>query len=177
MKASRMCWVALVLAMTIQSAWAFYNPQTGRWLNRDPIGESGGFHLYSFVNNDPATHADANGLEIAKIGPEVTCDGPALEGCKRTCIRRKGESSVPILCKMRRITISIPPIPPFTTPGEISFNMLTKCSCSESCKNNRDTCTLLHEGRHSCIYQCAKNVVAEPRGEKPCPKTITRYQP
>jgi hypothetical protein len=62
MKASRMCWVALVLAMTIQSAWAFYNPQTRRWLNRDPLGEVGGENLYSFVDNNAIDRQDRLGL-------------------------------------------------------------------------------------------------------------------
>lgn len=26
-----------------------YNPQDGRWISRDPIGEKGGVHLYGFV--------------------------------------------------------------------------------------------------------------------------------
>ena len=30
----------------------YYNPQTGRWLNKDPIGEDGGLNLYGMVNND-----------------------------------------------------------------------------------------------------------------------------
>ncbi len=30
----------------------FYSPETGRWLNRDPIGEEGGLNLYGFVGND-----------------------------------------------------------------------------------------------------------------------------
>jgi RHS repeat-associated protein len=29
-----------------------YDPQTGRWLSRDPIGESGGANLYGFAGND-----------------------------------------------------------------------------------------------------------------------------
>ncbi len=30
----------------------YYNPETGRWPNRDPIGEAGGLNLYGFVGND-----------------------------------------------------------------------------------------------------------------------------
>ena len=39
----------LLLAVGVQEASAFYNPQTGRWLNRDPMGEEGGLNLYIFV--------------------------------------------------------------------------------------------------------------------------------
>lgn len=42
-------------------ASAFYNPQTGRWLSRDPIGEQGGRDLYGFVSNRPAERYDVLG--------------------------------------------------------------------------------------------------------------------
>jgi RHS repeat-associated protein len=32
--------------------YRFYDPETGRWPSRDPIGEDGGINLYGFVNND-----------------------------------------------------------------------------------------------------------------------------
>ncbi len=35
---------------------------TGRWLNRDPIGEKGGLNLYAYVGNDPAANIDPLGL-------------------------------------------------------------------------------------------------------------------
>jgi hypothetical protein len=62
MKANRICWVVVVLAVTIQSAWAFYNPQTGRWLNRDPIEEQGGHNVYVFARNDTQDQIDAMGM-------------------------------------------------------------------------------------------------------------------
>ena len=41
---------------------AFYNPDTGRWLNRDPIAENGGINLYQFAGNNPINKADSLGL-------------------------------------------------------------------------------------------------------------------
>lgn len=35
-----------------RDASAFYNPQTGRWLSRDPVAERGGKNLFGFVGND-----------------------------------------------------------------------------------------------------------------------------
>jgi RHS repeat-associated protein len=32
--------------------YRYYSPQTGRWINRDPIEEAGGLNLYGFVGND-----------------------------------------------------------------------------------------------------------------------------
>jgi len=31
--------------------YRFYNPKDGRWINRDPIAEEGGWNLYAFVGN------------------------------------------------------------------------------------------------------------------------------
>jgi RHS repeat-associated protein len=39
----------------------FYDPNTQRWLNRDPIGEKGGGNLYVFVDNSPVNLLDATG--------------------------------------------------------------------------------------------------------------------
>ena len=40
----------------------YFSPETGRWLNRDPIEEEGGLNLYSFVKNDPMNRWDILGL-------------------------------------------------------------------------------------------------------------------
>ncbi len=41
----------------------YYDPVTGRWLNRDPIEERGGLNLYAFVGNDPVNRWDYLGLQ------------------------------------------------------------------------------------------------------------------
>ena len=49
-----------------------YGPALGRWLNRDPIGESGGENLYDFVNNSPCLAIDSTGLYLElTISPTV----------------------------------------------------------------------------------------------------------
>jgi RHS repeat-associated protein len=40
-----------------------YDPTLQRWLNRDPIGETGGINLYGFVGNSPVNEIDPLGLE------------------------------------------------------------------------------------------------------------------
>ncbi|MCP4113093.1 MAG: RHS repeat-associated core domain-containing protein [Desulfobacteraceae bacterium] len=40
-----------------------YSPELGRWLNRDPIGENGGFNIYAFSGNDPLGNFDFLGLD------------------------------------------------------------------------------------------------------------------
>ncbi len=37
------------------------NPQLGRWVNRDPIGEFSGLNLYDYANNNPVRYTDPSG--------------------------------------------------------------------------------------------------------------------
>jgi RHS repeat-associated protein len=40
----------------------YYDQQTGRWTQEDPIGVAGGLNLYNYVGNNPATFTDPFGL-------------------------------------------------------------------------------------------------------------------
>ena len=40
----------------------FYDPSSGRWLTRDPLGYDGGVNLYGYVGNDPTDNVDPKGL-------------------------------------------------------------------------------------------------------------------
>lgn len=42
--------------------YRWYDPNTQKWLNRDPIGEEGGLNLYAFCTNDPISRQDPLGL-------------------------------------------------------------------------------------------------------------------
>lgn len=48
--------------------YRFYDPATGRWLSRDPIGERGGINNYSMVENDPVANIDFLGLKEIEVG-------------------------------------------------------------------------------------------------------------
>ncbi len=47
----------------------YYEPLTGRWLNRDPIEERGGLNLYAFVGNDGVGRLDLFGLYCSGYTP------------------------------------------------------------------------------------------------------------
>ncbi|CAA9297525.1 MAG: hypothetical protein AVDCRST_MAG68-145, partial [uncultured Gemmatimonadetes bacterium] len=49
----------------------YYDPQTGRFTQEDPIGLAGGINLYGFANGDPVSYSDPYGL----------CPQPACIGC------------------------------------------------------------------------------------------------
>ena len=48
----------------------YYDPETGRWLNRDPIEEAGGVNLYGFLRNDSINGIDPLGF----WGPDAPDD-------------------------------------------------------------------------------------------------------
>lgn len=60
--AALMLIVCLFLSVA-QSASAFYQPSTGCWPNRDPIGEIGGINLYQFCLNNSVNRIDIHGLQ------------------------------------------------------------------------------------------------------------------
>ncbi len=45
-----------------------YDPGTGRWMSRDPIGEAGGLNLYGYVGNRPSALMDPFGLCDEDLG-------------------------------------------------------------------------------------------------------------
>ena len=42
--------------------YRYYDPSTGRWLSRDPIGKDGGLNVFAFVSNTPINEIDYLGL-------------------------------------------------------------------------------------------------------------------
>jgi RHS repeat-associated protein len=48
--------------------YRYYNPELGRWVNRDPIGELGGLNVYGFVGNESISSGDYLGL-MSVVGP------------------------------------------------------------------------------------------------------------
>ena len=44
------------------AVFRLYDPTSGRWISRDPIGEEGGINLFSYADNSPVTETDVAGL-------------------------------------------------------------------------------------------------------------------
>jgi RHS repeat-associated protein len=55
-----------------------FDPNTGRWINRDPIGEFGGLNNYSFTNEDPINAMDPMGLAVGDWWDPNTYTDPAF---------------------------------------------------------------------------------------------------
>ena len=54
-------WSAATGLVNFRMRW--YDPETGRWISKDPIGLSGGLNLYAFCGNDPLNRIDPFGRD------------------------------------------------------------------------------------------------------------------
>jgi len=48
----------------------YYDPTTGQWMNREPLGEEESLNLYSYCHNDPVNKVDRLGLDSVSIEME-----------------------------------------------------------------------------------------------------------
>jgi RHS repeat-associated protein len=57
------------------ATYRVYDPDLGRWLSRDPVGESGGTNLFAYVQNGPDMLSDLSGLKadilVFRQGPKT----------------------------------------------------------------------------------------------------------
>lgn len=189
---------AFLMLVALETACAFYDPGTQRWLNRDPIEERGGGNLYQFVQNDPLTYRDGFGLQSGGVisNPSVCQVGTATGATLATAL-----ASIPagatvvgtaVIGTAVLITYSIchPPVarPPFSAtycpargrvnapPVAISRPYIPPISKPPE----REWCPL--EDQHDmgpvagyrCEYWCrksgAKPVTYVPHSEGGCPK-------
>lgn len=73
LKLSWFCLTILAVLSLLPAAHAYYDPAAQRWLNRDPIGESGGINLYASVANNPLNRLDSFGeADVPKDKPPAT---------------------------------------------------------------------------------------------------------
>ena len=53
----------------------YYDPNTGQWLSREPLGESESLNLYAYCHNDPINSVDVLGLFDQSILPQMEVTG------------------------------------------------------------------------------------------------------
>ena len=58
----------------------YYDPNTGRFLTRDPLGYDGGIDLYGYVGNDPVNFIDPFGYDAWALGLRLALGAEALGG-------------------------------------------------------------------------------------------------
>ena len=58
----------------------FYSPGIGRWMNRDPLRESGGLNVYGFNRNSPTNFVDPDGACPTLVTGAIGAAGGALVG-------------------------------------------------------------------------------------------------
>jgi hypothetical protein len=78
MRTKRFTIVALaicLLSILTSDALAFYNPQTGHWLTRDPSGEQGGENVYEVLGNSAINSVDLLGRSDFNRPPVLIIPG------------------------------------------------------------------------------------------------------
>ena len=74
---------------TVYYLYRYYEPNSQRWLNRDPIDEWGGVNLFRFSNGNPFRFVDLFGFAPGDKYP--TCDAAAIQALKDIMSRSQDE--------------------------------------------------------------------------------------
>jgi RHS repeat-associated protein len=140
-----------------------YDPNVGRWTQKDPITFDGGqSNIYEYAGDDPINGSDPRGT------------GPfALFYCMTQC--KLGDFTCLAICLATTPTFSVWPSPSGTGP--------VQAICGPS--QPREICQIIYEDpvNNECIYQCSSGLVATPRPASPggqgpandvCPDAIVR---
>ena len=72
--------------------YRYYDPTTGRWPSRDPIGERGGVNLYAFVRNRSSGWIDVLGGRPKKLGGSgwrEECNESSGKSCEEMQVARR----------------------------------------------------------------------------------------
>lgn len=146
-------WLWLLLMVSLLSAAparAFYNPQTGHWLNRDPGQEGGGVNLYGFLQNDPNNSIDRLGLisfDVHTHTDGIPSQYSASGEIGVTVDTTAGVTTSPISCsfwlgeKYSSLDIHVVLDVYFNNPSDENFKMMTETALAHEnahVKNRED---------------------------------------
>ena len=82
--------VLLVVLGTLSTARAYHDPGVQRWINRDPIGNLGGVNLYGYVDNNPVSLYDPDGL-LPPSNPSCKALQKKIENLEKEVAKRRGQ--------------------------------------------------------------------------------------
>ncbi len=115
----------------------YYNPDNGRWLNRDPIEERGGNNLYLSFQNSPQNVVDPDGRHSLVRGIWII----VKKGCKwviekiRKAPKKKSYKNICLyICISKRgsdppFPLPLPPIGPGKCPGATTPSPVPGYTC------------------------------------------------
>ena len=133
-----------------------YDPDLGRWLNRDPIGEKGGLNLYVYVLNNPPGYVDPLGLfgwrDLLQFMGKTIAKGTVLKG-----------AGFGTLLSPTEIGGSVLPPGPWSLIGDESANESGDC-CEKICTYMRRA-----SSRGPDYYEEFRSIVI--RCNEACPST------
>jgi RHS repeat-associated protein len=72
-----------------KAGFRYYNPELGRWVNRDPIGEWGGLNLFSAFKNASVLRIDPLGRSCSSVASENPNDWTLEEKYKLLAMQKK----------------------------------------------------------------------------------------
>ena len=109
----------------------YYDPQTGRFLTRDPMGYDGGINLYGYVGNDPVNMVDSSGYAG---GPGFKAGGDFSNGTGeyKNMVIMFIEMELPMTVIIVTGSLSIITIPRIIPREEKIFLIATKSSFAKN---------------------------------------------
>ena len=135
--------------------YRYYDPLTGRWPSRNPIGEYGGLNLYSFVKNNGINSFDMLGLQEKDkvIIPALSECHEDEASCKEACNAHNTRIS-DYVAKMRQLDQLLRSRAATDLEAELAKlreQLLADCDKIED-PQQRDSCRIFAKARVAAAY-------------------------